>query len=257
MRSLQIFTTAATIMTLGLIVLMNPTIYAGDNLNCIATDVKGHFNHDGKNFTTDNPVTGVLENVADNPECSDRVYVHIFGSNNPEPHDGDWLTTQTHVTTHTFDVPEKTASGPGTLNISIPVPESDFCWYQIDAVKTDSLVPNTYNGADIMVDYVLVKNKDCSRVTPTPTPTATPSATPTVTVTPTEKPKDTPTPTPKHEEHHEKTVESVRATMGTTTMAETGSISDMVVNGSLITGMIVSALGAFSYAKDKRSSSIL
>jgi hypothetical protein len=99
-----------------------------------------------------------------------------------------------------------------------------------------------------MIDYVLIKNRDCGV---TPTPTATPSA--------------TPTPTPgnnnggggssSNSSNNEspKTVESIQATMGTSKMAPTGNFLTDIMNVIFSSGMMVSALGALSYANDKKA----
>lgn len=204
--------------------------------DCIATDVKGFLNYSGDHLSGD-PVTGTFENIASDPDCGDDIYVHIFGSNNTEPNVGDWLTSQHHVATQTFTIPQG-----GSQTITVNLPSSDYCWYQVDATRTSEVkTPPEYNG-DNMIDYVFVKNRDCGV---TPTPTATPSATP----TPGSNnggggssSNDTP-----------KTVESIQATMATSTMAPTGDFLGTIMNLIFTSGMMVSALGAVSYAKDKKA----
>lgn len=208
-----------------------------DTSDCIPTDVKGHFNYTGDHMSG-NPVTGLFENIASNPNCSDDIYVHVFGTNNIVPHVGNWLGSQQHVATHTFTIPQGESK-----SIEVSLPESDYCWYQVDATRTSEVrTPPTYHGTD-MIDYVLVKNKECNDVTPTPT------------ATPTQGPTATPTPGSSDGGSSEnKTVESVQASINETTMAKTGTFTDFLMNGAFVTGMIVSALGALSYAKDKKAS---
>jgi hypothetical protein len=128
-----------------------------------------------------NSVTGYFYNRAENPNCSDDIYVLIFGSRqNPET--SGWLKSQSFVKSQTVNVPQ----GAVNYKIQIDVPNGDFCWYQVDATRTGEVrIPPTYSGVD-MIDYVFVKDADsCNPAspTPTPTPTSTPIPTPTPTTT--------------------------------------------------------------------------
>lgn len=265
MKTLTTLKVSVTALTIGAVSLLSPVIFAAETIasDCIATDVKGHLNYSG-NHLSGNPITGFFENIATNADCPDDVFVHIFGSNIAPESDG-WFDSQSHVATHPFSIPQGSSQ-----NIEVSVPQSDYCWYQVDATRTSEVrTPPVYHGND-MIDYVFVKNAACDV---TPTPSATPSATPTA--TPSAAPSDTPTPTPGNNNNGgggsstnsgtstssttttepAKTVAGVQAALGTTTMAGTGNFAQMVMNGAFITGMIVSALGAISYAKDKKSSS--
>lgn len=237
-----------TAIALALYALTMPNVLtANASSECIPTDVKGSFEYTG-NHAAANPVKGYFENIASNAECSDEVYVHIFGSNSAPESDG-WFDSQNYVATQTISVDQGS-----NKKVEITIPQTDYCWYQVDATRTPVVrTPPTYFGDD-MIDYVFVRNAACDV---TPTPTATPSAT----VTPSEVPTVTPTPSSNgtsssssNNTSTPKTVESIQATLGTSTMASTGMFEDNVMNLSLIAGMIVSALGAISYAKDKKTS---
>jgi hypothetical protein len=236
---------------------LGSTVFAGDvtvrtdSAECIATDVKGSIQFVGNHFSG-NPVNGSFVNIASNPECSDEVYVHVFGSND-EPDSPGWLDHQFHIMSQTFTVPQDGIDMPFQLTL----PHSDYCWYQVDATRTpDVRIPPYYNGDD-MIEYVFVQNKEvCGEVTPTPTQTATPSATPTDTPTPTLGSNNggggSSTQSGSSSNDSPKTVESIQAALGATTLAPTGGFVGNVMNLILSTGMIVSALGAVSYAKDKK-----
>jgi hypothetical protein len=216
--------------------------------DCIATDVKGSLQYTGDHLSG-NPVNGSFVNVATNPDCSDDIHVHVFGTND-EPTAPGWLDNQVHVMTQTVTVPQDGADHAFQLTI----PQGDYCWYQVDATRTsDVRIPPIYHGND-MVDYVYVQGRDCNTVTPTPT--ATPSATPT----------DTPTPTPGSNNGGggstsnsggsstpAKTVESIQATMGASTLAPTGGFAHNIMNVLFAAGMMIAGLGAVSYAKDKKA----
>lgn len=252
MNKLQTLTTLSATVAIGAFTLLSPTISLAEQIasdsaeinysDCIATDVKGSFQYSG-NHVSGNPVKGFFENIASNPTCSDDVYVHIFGSNTTPEADG-WFDSQVHLATQTYTIPQGS-----NQNVEISLPATDYCWYQVDATRTSEVrIPPVYHGND-MIDYVFVRNASCDV---TPTPTATPSATPT----------NGPTPTPGSSNNNNstestsstKTVESIQASLGTTTMPATGGFPVPVANAGLITGMIVSALGALSYAKDKKNS---
>ena len=250
MKYISKFTLLTSALALTAFSLTMPGVFTAnaydDQAGCIVTDVKGSFQYSG-NHLSSNPVNGIFENIAANENCSDDIYVHIFGSNIDPETDG-WFASQVHVATQTYTIPQN-----GNLNVQVSVPQSDYCWYQVDATRTSEVrIPPVYHGND-MIDYVFVKNAACE-ITTTPTPTATPSATPTVTVTPTSGPTTTPTPQGEvGSASSTKTVESVQATLASTTMAKTGLFDNLVAKISLVTGMIVSALGALSYAKDKKA----
>lgn len=239
-------------LALGAVALMSPSLIAAqtasqsatpvNTANCIATDVKGSLNYSGDHMGT-NPVTGTFQNIATDPNCGDDIYVHIFGSNNTDVNVGNWLDSQVHLDTQTFTIPQG-----GSQSITVNLPTSDYCWYQVDATRTsDVRIPPVYNGDD-MIDYVFVKNRDCG---PTPTPTATPSATPTP--TPGSNNGGGGSSSTSSSSESPKTVESIQATMATSTMAPTGNFLSDVMNLIFSSGIMVSALGAVSYAKDKKA----
>jgi hypothetical protein len=206
--------------------------------DCIATDVKGFLNYSGDHMSG-TPVTGTFENIAADPDCGDDIYVHVFGSNNTEVNVGDWLDSQVHLDTQKFTIPQG-----GSQNITVILPTSDYCWYQVDATRTsDVRTPPVYNGTD-MIDYVFVKNRDCNV-----TPTATPSATP----TPGSNNGGGGSSSNASSSESPKTVESIQTTMATSTMAPTGDFLGSLMNILFGSGIMVAALGAVSYAKDKKA----
>lgn len=229
-------------------VLMLPKAQASD---CIPTDVKGSLNYSGDHMSG-NPVTGTFENIASNPDCSDDIYVHVFGTNDA-PTDGGWLDHQVHLKTDTFTIPQASSSA-----IEVSIPESNYCWYQVDATRTsDVKVPPIYNGDD-MIDYVYVQGpENCGDVTPTPT--ATPSASPTPTNSNNNgggsSSSSSSSSSNSNASNNEapKSVASIQAAMGTSTMANTGEFTNTFMNFLLSTGMIVSSLGAISYVQDKKA----
>lgn len=217
---------------------------------CIPTDVKGFLNYSG-DHVSGNPVTGTFENIASNADCSDDIFIHVFGTND-SPGDGGWLNNQVHLMTQTFTIPQGSSQ-----NIDVTISDQEYCWYQVDATRvSDVRIPPIYHGTD-MIDYVYVQGKECGGDV-TPTPSATPSATPT----------DTPTPTPGNggggggsssnsssnssNNDAPKTVESIQATMGTSTMPATGAFMNTLMNIFLAAGSMIMSLGAISYAKEKK-----
>ena len=104
-------------------------------------------------------------------------------------------------------------------------------------------------------------------VTPslTPTATTTPSVTPTVTVTPTPTTDPcannacvTPTPTPSNNggnggSSSNSSTTTTQAVLGASTMAETGTFTENLMNILLIAGIISLAAGSLSYAKENRN----
>ncbi len=139
---------------------------------CVSTDVHGRFEYSG-NHLSGNPITGYFYNKAANPDCSDNVYILIFGSRQ-EPESQGWLKSQAFVKSQTVNV----AQGVSDFKVQVDVPNADFCWYQVDATRTsDVRTPPNYAGSD-MIDYVFVKDPDsCNPATPTPSPVPTPTPT--------------------------------------------------------------------------------
>ena len=133
---------------------------------CIATDVHGNLIYSGNHLSGD-PVGGSFYNIAENADCSDTVYIMAYGSKQ-EPEAVGWLQSQVFVSSQTYTIPQ----GSSDFTIQFDVPNGDFCWYQVDAVRTSEVrIPPTYAGVD-MIDYVFVKDADsCNPATPTPTPT--------------------------------------------------------------------------------------
>jgi hypothetical protein len=136
---------------------------------CVSTDLKGSLTH-SDNHETSAPVKGNLENVATNADCSDTLWVDVYGSKHKNHEDEGWLESQEFVSQIKIEVPK------GTKDISIEVPDKDFCWYQVDLVRTGDLKnPPRFNGTD-MVDYAFVKDANsCETASPTPTPSASPA----------------------------------------------------------------------------------
>lgn len=187
---------------------------------CIATDVKGELNDlPGQLHFSNNPVRGVVSNIAKNAACSDDIYIHVYGSVQ-YPETPGWIESQrgNHIETKKIVVREGAVDEP----FEYPVPNRDFCWYQVDLTR-DGEIKN--EPRYITNDYVFVKDIDSClppvpvvSVTPPPpdaepgpptgkTPTATPRPTieaprPTATVTATPKPAEptaipTASPTPE------------------------------------------------------------
>jgi len=112
-------------------------------------------------------------------------------------------------------------------------------------------------------------------ITPSVTPTATPSATPTVTITVTPTPTTdpcasngctTPTPTPSssgctsncgsdnnNSSGGSSSSQPIQAVLGTSTMASTGTFAQNMMTIIFTIGMMILALGAKSYAKEKNN----
>lgn len=101
---------------------------------------------------------------------------------------------------------------------------------------------------------------------PTPTPTTEPCAN-TICVTPTATPSATPTATPtntpsnggsdnggsSNNSSSNSSSQPTQAVLAASTMAETGTFSTTVMNFMLVAGMMIVALGAKSYAKEKNN----
>ena len=179
--------------------------------DCIATDLKGHFEFtDADKNIVGNPSRLHLENVQppDRQHCNDNVWIRSFGSTQ-NPYSAGWLENQTPITSqitiHNSDgttTLTSTAEGMVTvpnntndLNVDINVTETKYCWFQIEAVRTDSLDPKVYSGVN-MINYALYSNPDMDPVTCQVRPTVTPTntATPTITSTSTPEPSATKTP---------------------------------------------------------------
>lgn len=151
---------------------------------CITTDVKGEFTDTG--HYSENPVKGVVSNIAANKDCSDDIYVHMYGSMQV-PETSGWIESQkgNHIKTIKLDVPQGTVDKP----IEFTVPNTKFCWVQVDLTR-DGEIKDEPRYIDN--DYVFVKDTDSCL----PTATATNTATSTVTFTAT----STNTPE-KHKKH--------------------------------------------------------
>lgn len=133
---------------------------------CVTTDLKGTLEH-GDNHETTNPVTGHLENISDNSNCTDTLWIDIYGSTHKQHEDEGWLESQKFVAQQKIEVPK------GKKDITIEVPNQDFCWYQVDVVRnSDIKVPPRFDNTQ-MIDYAFVKDQDsCDTASPTPTPSA-------------------------------------------------------------------------------------
>jgi len=212
----------------------------GISTECIPTDLKGNFEYSGNHMAGD-PVVGYFENVQQDDSCDNFIYVRSFGSN-LAPETGDWLgsqtpvTSQIKVTSSQGTVHTSTAEGrieipdnESNVKVEVDVPtELDYCSYQVEAVRTDSLDPTTYNG-DTMVNYVFVDDPDRDancQLNATATPTATLTSTPTNTETPTPIKTNTSTPTPT----------STRTETPTSTATETSTATATVTSSPTATG---------------------
>lgn len=145
------------------------------------------------------------------------------------------------------------------------------------STKTDNfkvITPTTAPTATptpTAVPTVTVTPTPTTAPTPTNTPcednncvTPTPTATPTPTLTPTEAPTPTPTNTPSNgggdnggsnnnSSNNSNNSQPTQAVLGASTMAATGTFSTTLMNFMLVAGMMVLALGATSYAKEKNN----
>lgn len=118
---------------------------------CITTDIKGRLFYEG-NHMSGNPVKGEVTNLSDDPECQDELYLLVFGSNQAPETDG-WLESQVHTESFKISVPPGTTDKPFSREIDT----SEFCWYQVDLLRTNEVRhPPTYVVPD-MVDYVFVE----------------------------------------------------------------------------------------------------
>lgn len=156
---------------------------------CTDSDVKGEFTDN--NHYSGNPVKGVVSNIATNKACSDDIYVHMYGSMQA-PETSGWIESQkgNHIKTIKIDVPGGAVDQP----IEVTVPNTDFCWVQVDLTRNGEILEEPRY---IDNDYVFVKDVDSCLPTATPTNTATSTVTftPTSTNTP-ETPTVTNTPSP-------------------------------------------------------------
>lgn len=122
--------------------------------DCVKTDVKGRLQYTGNHISL-NPVIGFFDNVATNKDCSDDVFVHVFGSRQ-EPESLGWLESQKHVYSKTVKIPD----GARDFRVEIAVPNEDYCWYQVEVTRTPNvLIPPEYQGTEI-IDYAFVKDTD-------------------------------------------------------------------------------------------------
>lgn len=134
---------------------------------CINTDIKGTLEYTG-NHISGNPVIAHFENIAQNQDCSNQIFIHAFGSKQ-EPESLGWLESQKHVFSKTINVPKDARD----FRVEIGVPNADFCWYQVEATRNPNvLIPPEYHGTD-MIEYVFVKDTD-SCPPPSPAPSASP-----------------------------------------------------------------------------------
>lgn len=136
------------------------------NDECIITDLKGKFVYNG-NHLSESPVIGYFDNISENEDCPNEVTIHVFGSLHTEVEGDGWLESQVHVTSKTFIVPH----GSSDFKIEFDVPNSDFCWYQVEATRTKKVKTPPYYHGDEMIDYVFVKDTDSCKPSPTATPT--------------------------------------------------------------------------------------
>ena len=179
------------------------------------TDLKGNWAITG-NHIAQNPVDGVFENVQppERQHCPNYIYIRSFASDVPPESEG-WLQRQTPITSQVKvynpdgSVREHTSTAEGRIEIpddssnvkvEVEIPmEQVPCAAQVEAVRTDEINPEVYNG-DKMIHYAFVLNPNVDPETclplPTPTPTPTPQPTATPSPIPTESPTATPTPTP-------------------------------------------------------------
>lgn len=163
---------------------------------CVITDLKGRLFYQG-NHMSGNPVEGEVTNLSDDPACQSVLYLIAFGSD-LEPESDGWLESQQFVGSWTISVPPGTEDEP----ISQRIPTDQYCWYQVDLLRTSEVrEPPYYSGTD-MVDYVFVEGTAPHCAPPTATPSPTNTSTPTVTPSPSPSPTPTeppvePTATPK------------------------------------------------------------
>lgn len=205
-----------------------PTITPSDT--CIPTDLKGYFEYTGNHLTT-SPVIGHFENISQNSDCPSTVTIHAFGSMQTDIEKDGWLESQVHVASINYTIPAGT-----TKTIEFPLSNDTYCWYQVEATRTEEVrTPPTYYGND-MIDYVFVKGKDCD-VTPTTTPSLAPSG----------------GNEEHHEEHHEDTHEESKPAeekvLGATTMASTGNTLPQLFAGLTLLGTTLMGVTTFKGRK--------
>ena len=186
-------------------------VYSGES-ECLSpdTDLKGNFEITGNHIAQD-PVTGKFENVqpSERQACPNYIYIRSFASDQ-KPESPGWLQNQTPITSQIkvfnpdgsitltstaegrIEIPDDT----GDLKVEVDVPmEQVPCAAQVEAVRTDEINPEAYNG-DKMIHYAFVINPNVDPETCLPLPTPTPEPTPTATPEPTLTATPTPTPTP-------------------------------------------------------------
>lgn len=139
----------------------------GANGECIPTDLKGNFDWSGdsERHLVNDPASFHLQNVGTSTECPDTVWVHAFATNE-KPHTENWLTTQEHIGSQSYDI----ELGAQDQRESFDIADTEKCFVQIDLVRTGEVrTPPEYNQSDLsMIDWGLWENPDC-KVTPTPT----------------------------------------------------------------------------------------
>ena len=163
----------AAIMMVAFFLFWRQVLASANDVPCIPTDLKGRLEYTGNHLAPD-PVIGHFENIAQNPSCADDIFILGFGSLQV-PESAGWLESQNFV----FFQKVTVSQGATDHRVEIDVPNRDFCWYQVDALRTSEVrIPPRYIGEEI-IDYVVVQDADsCITVTPTPTPSPSPGASP-------------------------------------------------------------------------------
>lgn len=153
-------------------------------IECIPTDLKGMFDFEGdpdKHMLT-NPATGEVENVSEDPACQKVAYVDIYGTKQKDLEGPGWLENQEFISQTLVEVPDDDEDNK--QEFSELIPDLDFCWYQVDLVRTPEIrIPPYYNTSDnSIIDHGFFQDedydKDCVEQPPTPQPTEKPSPTP-------------------------------------------------------------------------------
>lgn len=179
----------------------------------IPTDLKGKFLYTGDHISGD-PAVGLFENVQQDNADPNDIWIRTQGSNQP-PNSPGWLESQTIVdnsqiyiwneqgqrvlnpTDEQVAIPDD-RQDPNFFRVEVDVPNEDYCWYQVEAVRTSEDRNPPYYSGDDMIDSVFIPDPDRNPETcqPNPTLTATPTVTATVTATPTVTATKTATVTP-------------------------------------------------------------
>lgn len=234
------------------VLLMTEIVYASESDNtsmsssCSPQDIQGHLQYTG-NHLSPNIVIGYFDNNAPSTDCPNQVTFHAFGSNQPTPEGNGWLESQTHVTSQSFSIPQ----GAHNYQVTFQVPEDNYCWYQIEATRTQEVkTPPYYSGED-MIDYVFVQGNGC--VTPTPilsiTPTASPSATPSPTSVP-----NTPTPAPSSNSSTAPTpTPAPGQVLSAATLANTGDFYNKLALYGIIIGTLLTIASLFMQFKKRKT----